>query len=114
MVLLSIAVGGSRLQDSSVTWGQEYMGDKTKALGIHHVAVPPVLVFPASLLLLSSFQSPVVIVCSLIPSMGLPQRLSSKDAACQCRRHRSDPWSRKTPRAMEQLSPCPATSEAVL
>ena len=78
MVLLSLAVGGSRLQDSSVTWGQEYMGDKLKTLGIHHVVVPHVLGFPTSLLLLSSFQSPVVIVCSMIPSMGLPQWLSGK------------------------------------
>ena len=114
MVLLSMAAGGSRLQDSSVTWSQEYMGDKTKTLGIHHVVIPRVLAFPASLLLLSSFQSPVVIVCSMLPSMGLPQWLSGKGSACQCRRHRLDPWSRKIPHAMEQLSPCPTTSELVL
>ena len=104
MVLLSMAVGGSRLQDSSVTWSQEYMGDKTKTLGIHHVVVPRVLAFPTGLLLLSSFQSPVVIVYSMIPSMGLPQWLSGKGSVRQCRRHRFDPWSRKIPHAMEQLS----------
>ena len=114
MVLLSLAVGGSRLQDSSVTWGQEYMGDKIKTLGIHHVVVPHVLGFPTSLLLLSSFQSPVVIVCSMIPSMRLPQWLSGKGSACQCRRPRFDPWPRKTPHATEQLSLCPTASEPVL
>ena len=34
--------------------------------------------------------------------------------ACQCRGHEFDPWSRKTPRAREQLSPCATTTEPVL
>ena len=33
-----------------------------------------------------------------------------RESACQCRRHRFDPWSGKIPYA-EQLSPCTATSE---
>ena len=28
---------------------------------------------------------------------GLPRRLSGKESACQCRRHRLDPWVRKIP-----------------
>ena len=30
--------------------------------------------------------------------MGLPQWLSGKEPACQCRRHRLDPWVRQIPR----------------
>ena len=37
--------------------------------------------------------------------LGLPWWLSSKESACQCRRHGCDPWAGKTPHAMEQLSP---------
>ena len=48
----------------------------------------------------------------LIP--GLPRRLSGKESACQCRRHRFDPWSRKIPHSMEQLSLCATTIEPVL
>ena len=36
----------------------------------------------------------------------LPLWLSGKKSACQCREHRFDPWSRKIPRASEQLSLC--------
>ena len=35
---------------------------------------------------------------------GLPWWLSGKESACQCRRHRFDPWSGKIPHATEQLS----------
>ena len=38
-------------------------------------------------------------------AVGLPWWLSGKASACQCRRHRFDPWSRKIPHAMEHLSP---------
>ena len=31
--------------------------------------------------------------------------LSGKDSACQCRKHRFNPWSRTSPHAVEQLSP---------
>ena len=40
---------------------------------------------------------------------GLPWWLSGKEAACQCGRHRFNPWSRKSPCVMEWLSLC-ATS----
>ena len=40
---------------------------------------------------------------------GLPWWFSGKESACQCRRHRFNLWSRKIPRAKEQLSPCSAT-----
>ena len=40
--------------------------------------------------------------------------LSGKESACQCRRHRFDPWSRKSPHVSEQLSPCASTIELVL
>ena len=36
-------------------------------------------------------------------SWGLPWWLSGKESACQCRKHRFDPWSRKIPHASEQL-----------
>ena len=48
------------------------------------------------------------------PNIGLPWWLSDKESACQCRRHRFDPWSGKIPHAMEQLSPCATTTEPVL
>ena len=35
-----------------------------------------------------------------------------KESTCQRRRHGFDPWSRKIPRASEQLSPCAASTEA--
>ena len=40
--------------------------------------------------------------------------LSGKESACQCRRHRFDPWSQKVPHTMEQLSLCVTTTEPVL
>ena len=45
---------------------------------------------------------------------ALPWWLSSKESACQCRRHRFNPWSGKIPRAGEQLSPSTTTTEPVL
>ena len=36
---------------------------------------------------------------------GFPCWLSGKESACQCRRCKFDPWSRKIPHAAEQLSP---------
>ena len=44
---------------------------------------------------------------------GLPCRLSGKESACQCKRHRFDPWSGKIPCAKEQLSPRATTTELV-
>ena len=41
----------------------------------------------------------------------LPWWLGGKESACQCRRHRFDPWSRKIPHALEQLSLCCTTTE---
>ena len=43
---------------------------------------------------------------------GLPWWLSSKESACQCRRHEFNPWSRKIPHAVGQLNLCAATTEA--
>ena len=40
--------------------------------------------------------------------------LSGKESGCQCRRHRFNPWSRKIPHALEQLSLCTTTTEPVL
>ena len=37
---------------------------------------------------------------------GLPWWLCGTESACQCRRHRLDPWSGKIPHATEQLNPC--------
>ena len=41
---------------------------------------------------------------------GLPWWLSGKESACQCRRHRFDPWPGKILCATEQISPCAATT----
>ena len=43
---------------------------------------------------------------------SLPRWLSGKESACQCRRHRFDPWSGTIPHAMEHLSPCTPTIES--
>ena len=37
---------------------------------------------------------------------GFPGGSVVKKCACQCKRHRFDPWSWKIPQAVEQLSPC--------
>ena len=44
--------------------------------------------------------------------MGLPWWLNGKESTCQCRRHGFDPWSRKLPHAVEQLSPYAPTTVA--
>ena len=44
---------------------------------------------------------------------GLPWWLSGKESTCQCRRH-FNPWSRKIPRATQQLSLCTTTIKPVL
>ena len=40
------------------------------------------------------------------PAHRLSWWLSGKESACQYRRYRFNPWSRKIPPAMEQLRPC--------
>ena len=45
---------------------------------------------------------------------GLPWWLSGKETACQCRRQRSGPWSRKIPHPMEQQSLCSRAQELQL
>ena len=42
---------------------------------------------------------------------ALPQWSSGKEPACQRRGHRLDPWSRKTPHAEGQESPCATSME---
>ena len=42
---------------------------------------------------------------------GLPWWLSGKESIYQSRRHGFDPWSRRTPHAVEQLSPCATALE---
>ena len=37
---------------------------------------------------------------------GLPWWLCGEEPFCQGRKHGFDPWSRKIPHAVEQLSPC--------
>ena len=39
-----------------------------------------------------------------VSRIGLPSWLSGKESACQCRRLRFDPWSKKIPHAAEQVS----------
>ena len=40
-----------------------------------------------------------------------PWWLGGEESACQCRRHRLEPWSRSIPHATEQLSTCTTTVE---
>ena len=42
---------------------------------------------------------------------GFPGSQSGWESTCQCRGHRFDPWSRKIPPAVKQLSPCSTTTE---
>ena len=42
--------------------------------------------------------------------VGFSGKLSSKEPACQCRRHGFNPSFREGPTAMEQLSPCANTA----
>ena len=44
-------------------------------------------------------------------SKGLSWWHSGEESTCQCRGHRSDPWSRKIPYAVEQLSQCVTPTE---
>ena len=44
----------------------------------------------------------------------LPWWLSGKESTCQCWRHGFDPWSRRIPPAMGQLSLCATTTEPML
>ena len=46
-------------------------------------------------------------------SAGLPWWLSDEESACQCRRHRFNPWSGKFPHAAEQWSPWVTVAEPV-
>ena len=39
-------------------------------------------------------------------AQGLPCWISGKESTYQCRRHRFDPWSKKIPHFVEQLSLC--------
>ena len=48
------------------------------------------------------------------PQEGLHWWLSGKESACQCRRCRFYPWSRKIPRGTEHQSLCAITIEPVL
>ena len=43
--------------------------------------------------------------------LGLSWWSSGEESACQCRRHKCDPWFRKIPRAVEQISPCATTTK---
>ena len=45
---------------------------------------------------------------------GLPWWLSGKESTWQYRRQGFNPWSKKIPHAMEQLSPSTTTTEPVL
>ena len=51
---------------------------------------------------------------SIRSRIGLPWGFRSKEPACQCRRHKFDPWSGKIPHATEQLCPWATTTEPVL
>ena len=44
---------------------------------------------------------------------GLPWWFSDWESTCQCRGHGFNPWSRKIPHDMQQLSPCATITEPV-
>ena len=46
--------------------------------------------------------------------LGLPWWLSGRESACQCWRHRFDPWSWKISSTVKRLSPCTTSIEPVL
>ena len=50
------------------------------------------------------FQSDCIILYSFQQCEGLPRWFSGKESACQCRRHRFDPWVRK----IRKWQPTPA------
>ena len=50
-------------------------------------------------------------MCHEFNILGLPWWLSSKESACQCRRHGFDPRSRKIPGAVEQLGVCSTATQ---
>ena len=55
----------------------------------------------------------VIIILKIFLFKGFPGGANGKESACQCKRTKSIPWSRKIPHAMEQLSPCSTALEAV-
>ena len=52
--------------------------------------------------------------CVCKPTWGLRWWLTGEGSTCRCKRHRSDPWSERIPRATEQLSLRTVTVEPVL
>ena len=58
----------------------------------------------------------VINLCGFITeaAIGLPWWLSGKEFACQCRRQGFDPWFKKIPQAVEQLSLYTTTIESEL
>ena len=40
------------------------------------------------------------------------KKKTKKESTCQCREQGFDPWARKIPHAVKQLSPCVVTTEA--
>ena len=63
---------------------------------------------------LSSCSRPTELESAFLRSiylLGLPWWLSGKESACQCKRCGFDPWPGQIPRATEQLSPCPTSTE---
>ena len=71
--------------------------------------------FPLSLFTFTwTYIAPLVYLFNTWLYHGLPWWLSVKESTCQCRRHEFNPWSRKMPHAMEQLSLCTTIIEPTL
>ena len=95
---------GALWQPRGVGWGE--VGGRFKREGIYvylwliHIAI---------------WQKPTqhckAIIFQLKINKGLPWWL--RESICQCKRHEFDPWARKIPRAMEQLSPWATTTEPI-
>ena len=56
----------------------------------------------------------ILIGLNFLSILGLPWWLSDKESVCQCRRQGFNPWSRKIPHAVEQLSSCTTTTDLIL
>ena len=54
-----------------------------------------------------------IYICREREREDFPVGFNGQESTCQCRRHRFDPWSRKIPRAVEQLTLCTPTTESV-
>ena len=96
---------GSKAAGTNQQPGREEMGEWMSSLS------PPLVKLPVSVFLWSNPAQDLVGKGNLV---GLPWWFSDKESTCQSRRQGFSLWSGGIPRAMEKLSLCTTTTEAVL